>query len=42
MPYTVPLDIAGIDKTILSDEGKLSSWVEVHRNNDTGSFEIWV
>lgn len=40
MPYMVPLDIAGIDKTILSDEGILSSWVEVHRDNTTGSFEI--
>lgn len=42
MPYTVPLEIAGCDKTILSDEGKLQDWINIVHDNDTKSFEIVV
>lgn len=42
MPYTVPMDIAGIDKTILSDEGKLSDWIDIKLNKTTKAFEIEV
>ena len=42
MPYTVPMDIAGIDKTILSDEGKLSDWLDIKLNKTTNAFEIEV
>jgi hypothetical protein len=41
MPYTVPMDIAGIDKTILSDEGKLSDWLRIENSTD-GGFKIIV
>jgi len=42
MPYTVPMDIAGIDKTILSDEGVLSQWMEINLDDSTGKFEILI
>jgi|TARA_B110001450_G_C17638816_1_gene488435 hypothetical protein len=42
MPYTVPMDIAGIDHTTLSDEGKLSDWIRIENNTATGGFTIIV
>lgn len=42
MPYTVPMSIAGIDKTIASDEGILSQWMEIVLDDTTGKFEIQI
>jgi len=40
MPYTVPMEIAGIDKTILSEEGKLTDWMDFKYDKTTKRFEI--
>lgn len=42
MPYTVNSTIAGIDKTVLSEVGKLSDWVDFKYNTTTKGFEIEV
>jgi hypothetical protein len=42
MPYSVPMDIAGIDKTVLSEAGKLSDWMDIKINSTTKEFEIEV
>jgi len=42
MPYSVPQEIAGIDKTVLSDKGKLSDWLDFKYNTTTKGFEIEV
>jgi hypothetical protein len=36
------MDIAGIDKTILSEAGKLSDWIDFKLDNTTKAFEIEV
>jgi hypothetical protein len=42
IPYSVPMEIAGCDKTILQDDGKLKDWVNIVIDSTTKSFEIVV